>query len=100
MLVNTKEVVRDFKNEPYKDEDGSDITIGIIVANTLGKDNESTDPMRSDLFSRKFYENDEVDINESDATFIKESVKKAKLYPGVTAAVQRALTEKTEEKEG
>jgi hypothetical protein len=68
--LKTSKPLLNLKGKPFKNEDGSDFTVGEAMANTLAVSKKN--PHKCYQLAKMIAENEEVDLKAEDVVFIKE----------------------------
>jgi len=71
--INTKQELKNLKDEPLKTEDGEVLTLGYALATVLSA--KVKNPYLGYVLAKKLSTNDEVDLKAEEIVFIKEAVK-------------------------
>jgi len=68
MKILTKQVLKDLDGKPIPKLGGGALTLGIAIAQMLTNREAKTgfDPLKTYILATKFYDNDEVDIDDAD----------------------------------
>lgn len=66
---------KDMTGENFNYEDGSPVCLGKAIAQCLLNNSEVSDAQRAYVLAMDFSKNKEIELNSSDMTFVKETIK-------------------------
>lgn len=78
MKLDTKQAIVDFKGVPVMG-DGKEITIGDTLSLIITQA-QSSNPLKAYVIGKKLATEDEIELDESDALFLKDIIKENKTY--------------------
>ena len=97
MKIKTSTILVGLNNEPIKTDKNEDITLGMAIATIIISQPKSDkyDPLKSYVLSNKFYNEDEVDIDASDLSFVKDAIKATGVYTPLISGQLLLILEQT-----
>lgn len=78
MKINTKTLIKDVSGNPLPTQEGN-LTLGVVIGNILFSD-ESIGKLKGYTLGVKFYQDEEVDIDEADLQAIKKAIEMTKVF--------------------
>lgn len=79
MKINTKTLIKDVSGKPMPTQEG-DLSLGVVIGNILFSD-ESIGKLKGYTLGMKFYQDEEVDVDEADLQAIKRAIETTKVFP-------------------
>ncbi len=93
--LKLKTEIKNLKGDAIK-SDNDIATVGLILANTVlepHKDKKGFRPLKAYELAKKFYDKEEVELDQSDLIQIKELIEESTYQPMVIAQVLEAIIE-------
>ena len=79
MKIESAKQLKTLKGEVYKTSEGTDLTLGGVIAESLAT-SDIAGKMKSYVLAHKFYNDKEVEVDAADLAIIKKSVEACKSY--------------------
>jgi len=95
--INTRKTFIDLKNKLVKEENKEPLTLGMVLANIIlmpHKDKKGFRPLKAWELGKKFYDQEEVEVDLSDFVQLKELVENNELYHTIITAQALEMLEK------
>ena len=95
MKLKLKTTIKNLKGEPIK-SDNEVATVGMILSNIIlepHRDKKGFRPLKAYELAKKFFEKEEIELDQSEVIQIKELVEECNYQPLVVAQVLQAIIE-------